>query len=370
MQMPVGSPETLCDLLDNDGDGNVDEGIGVGVPCASNECGPGYAICDPRNPMARVCQPNTPGGNGALEVCNFRDDDCDGNIDEGATLNGAPCNPGAGNPQNPGGQNMNAPAGANGQNGFADNAMVMERCDGQDNDQDGRVDEGVMNTCGQCQAQPMEFCDNMDNDCDALVDEGVKNACGTCGPVPEEVCDGQDNDCDGQIDEGLALNPCGECSGNGASEMCNGQDDDCDGQVDEGAMCLCPRETFMDNTYLFCASEKKSWPAAQMACQQIGYDLAIINDADENTFIFNTLKQRGAKDTWIGLNDRGVEGTFVWVDGTMPAGGYERWDDGEPNDGNGGGNEDCGIMLMEPQRRESKWDDRPCNRDYHYICEL
>ena len=131
-------------------------------------------------------------------------------------------------------------------------------------------------------------------------------------------------------------------------------------------MCPCPLENYMGKPYLFCASNKASWPGAQMACQQAGYDLVIINDAGENSFIFNTLKQRGAQDTWIGLNDRGVEGNFVWVDGTTPVP-YARWDDGEPNDG--GGNEDCGIIMLEPQRRESKWDDRPCNRDYHYVCE-
>jgi MYXO-CTERM domain-containing protein len=46
-----------------------------------------------------------------------------------------------------------------------------------------------------------EVCDGQDNNCNGQVDEGVKNACGGCGPVPAEVCDGKDNDCDGQIDE-------------------------------------------------------------------------------------------------------------------------------------------------------------------------
>ena len=50
----------------------------------------------------------------------------------------------------------------------------MERCDSQDNDMDGKVDEGVANTCGNTLLGP--FCDNMDNDCDTLIDEGVKNA--------------------------------------------------------------------------------------------------------------------------------------------------------------------------------------------------
>jgi len=128
-----------------------------------------------------------------VEVCDGRDNDCDGVID------------------GPG--------------------LCAELCNGEDEDEDGLVDEGVLNACGECGEVPVESCDGDDNDCDGQTDEGLLNACGLCGALPTEVCDEMDNDCDGQTDEGV-LNACGEC-GPPPVELCNGMDEDCDGEVDE-----------------------------------------------------------------------------------------------------------------------------------------
>ena len=111
-----------------------------------------------------------------------------------------------------------------------------EVCDERDNDCDGDTDEGLLNSCGVCgEPDPEEVCDGMDNDCDGDTDEGLLNSCGECGADPEEVCDGVDNDCDGDTDEGL-LNSCGEC-GDDPEEVCDTRDNDCDGAVDED-VCL------------------------------------------------------------------------------------------------------------------------------------
>lgn len=96
-----------------------------------------------------------------------------------------------------------------------------ERCNYKDDDCDGLVDEEQRNECDACGPVPAEICDNIDNDCDDQTDEALARPCETaCGlgievcsignwiscsakqPLEEE-CDGEDNDCDGQIDEGL-----------------------------------------------------------------------------------------------------------------------------------------------------------------------
>jgi len=146
-----------------------------------------------------------------------------------------------------------------------------EICDGKDNDCDGEIDEGNFTcetVCGIgpaycvdgeliCEAEGPgeEICDFLDNDCDGEIDEGQRNACDDCGPVPEEWCDGLDNDCDGDIDEDL-IQQCETVCETGYEtcifgqwslctaqqpwpEICNGEDDDCNGLVDDGIDCEC-----------------------------------------------------------------------------------------------------------------------------------
>lgn len=124
---------------------------------------------------------------------------------------------------------------------------TTEVCDGKDNDCNGKLDDvadlgkacqepsrlGVCTdgvfacennklVCKQTVQLSQEVCDNKDNDCNGLIDENLTQNCTTaCGTgtqtckagqwsvcsaaLPQlEVCDGKDNDCDGLVDEGVA----------------------------------------------------------------------------------------------------------------------------------------------------------------------
>jgi hypothetical protein len=153
---------------------------------------------------------------------------------------------------------------------------ILEICDGKDNDCDGETDEGIgaelcENECGPGDAvcidgtmvcfglQPQEeICDYVDNDCDGEIDEGQRNACDECGSVPAEECNGVDDDCNGATDEDL-IQECSTVCENGlmycvagnwsgctakvpSDEICDGQDNDCDGEIDEDLECLCKLE--------------------------------------------------------------------------------------------------------------------------------
>ena len=129
-----------------------------------------------------------------------------------------------------------------------------ESCNGQDDDCDGRTDEGygVGTSCsaglGQCRSNGSIQCNG----------SGGASCNAVAGPATTETCNRLDDDCDGQTDEGLGLgNSCtvgvGACQSTGqlvcgvngtvvcsvsagspSAETCNTVDDNCDGAVDNG----------------------------------------------------------------------------------------------------------------------------------------
>ncbi|XP_050976874.1 CD209 antigen-like protein B [Labeo rohita] len=93
--------------------------------------------------------------------------------------------------------------------------------------------------------------------------------------------------------------------------------------------------------------EWKSWNESRRYCTERGADLIIINNEDEQKFI---MKEAGISESWIGLTDTDVEGTWKWVDGSTLTSGF--WKSGEPN---GDRRENCVVS------HSSGWNDYPCH---------
>lgn len=202
-----------CDEVDNDCDGEIDEGFDqLGEPCERRlmRClSTGALVCGPDGDL--IC--DAPAIEQGPERCDEIDNDCDGEIDEGFSLrvdreNCGACGQVCSWPQGVGRCEMGACLLTSCESGFADlngdpadgcecNTTNDETCDGVDNDCDGIVDEGysVGTTCivgeGACQVRGVLACVSGDlAACDALPLE----------PSAEE-CDLLDNDCDGLTDE-------------------------------------------------------------------------------------------------------------------------------------------------------------------------
>ena len=114
-----------------------------------------------------------------------------------------------------------------------------------------------------------------------------------------------------------------------------------------------------------------TYVTAKAACAAINAHLAYLKDAQLDAAAESFV---GSANTFIGLTDRAVEGTFVWDDGTPLA--YSNWHTGEPNNGGSGATyqEDCAIIAG--ARIGAQWDDRPCDPSevptsgmFAYLCE-
>lgn len=106
------------------------------------------------------------------------------------------------------------------------------------------------------------------------------------------------------------------------------------------------------------SGEVATWGEAGERCRLWGGALASPDSPEEDAFVAEQV----VADTWIGLNDRAVEGVWVW-DANGEEADWDRWAAAQPDDF--GGNEDCVEWRVDG----GGWNDRPCDDLRAFLCE-
>ncbi len=238
-----GMAET-CNGIDENCSGAPDEGLGS-TTCGVGVCNHTVANCI--GGETQTCDPMYGSGD---EICDSRDNDCDGATDEGCDDDG---------------------------DDFCDATMVLSGIPAVCPNGGGDCNDNST----QIKPSAVEKCDDIDNNCDQDTDEGCDddddgwcdsgmttvgtptvcpNGGGDCfdqvparNPGATEICNGVDDNCNGSSDEGLGTLTCGlgvcnhtiqKCVGGetqtcdplqgATTESCDGLNNDCDADTDEG----------------------------------------------------------------------------------------------------------------------------------------
>ena len=101
-----------------------------------------------------------------------------------------------------------------------------------------------------------------------------------------------------------------------------------------------------------------TWLTAVSNCSTMSSSLVTVHNQNENVYIQH--RHNGEK-SWIGLNDRSVEGSFVWTNKELSR--FRFWSRNQPNNWK---NEDCVHTLG--SRGGYTWNDVPCDNCYNFTC--
>ncbi len=132
-----------------------------------------------------------------MELCNNNDDDCNGIVDDGFSREGTKCWAGEGECKATGTFKCSADGSKSECNAVALPGKA-EVCDGKDNDCDGKIDEDITEGTGAtCSTGKAGVCSQGTKQCAGGSIQCVPNKVGT-----PEICDSKaDEDCDGEVDE-------------------------------------------------------------------------------------------------------------------------------------------------------------------------
>ena len=101
-----------------------------------------------------------------------------------------------------------------------------------------------------------------------------------------------------------------------------------------------------------------SWLTAESNCSSMHSDLVTVHNQEENVYIQH---RNNGERSWIGLNDRSVEGSFVWTNKELSS--FRFWAPRQPNNWR---DEDCVHTLG--AKHGYTWNDVSCDNCDNFTC--
>jgi large repetitive protein len=221
--------QEVCDGIDNDCEGSIDEGASDAVTWYDDSDGDGYGVAD--DSVEACDQPSGYADNAldcddhdddvnpdGVEVCNEEDDNCDGDVDEGVTITVYPDADG---------------------DGYGDESAPIEACE----ESAGWVEDSSDCDDSEALSNPggTEVCgDAIDNDCSGDADGSDSSDAPTWYLDADADGEGDsassDVACDapsGYVSDASDCDDSDSTINTSATEVCDSVDNDCDGTTDE-----------------------------------------------------------------------------------------------------------------------------------------